>query len=332
MRWSRTLQLVDVHCGGEIGRVLMSGMIDIPGATMAEKLEYVNEVNDNLRRLILNEPRGSGLGAVVPLVPATRPDADIGMMVWLPDQAYAMSGSNAMCAATALLETGTVAITEPETKIVFDTASGLVTAVATCKDGKAVSVRISMPDAFVQRSAVVISTGNWVDISIDVCFGGVYYALVDAMSIGLSICAENAKPLAQAGMILRDLARQQVKVQHPLHPELDAISHLMFHETTPDGAMLTCTTVSPGRADRSACGTGSAALAARQVRAGFLDVGETLKTRSVIGSEFATTVTGLAQIGDKPAVKTDLTGLCWIYGLSQIGLDPSDPYPQGFML
>lgn len=332
MQWSRTLQLVDVHCGGEIGRVAMSGMIDIPGATMAEKLKHANEVDDGLRRLLLSEPRGCGLGAVVPLLPPTRPEADIGMMVWLPDGVHAMSGSNAMCAATALLETGVVPMAEPETRIVFDTAAGLVTAIASCRNGKAVSVRISMPDAFMQHSGVTISTTNWGDVPIDVCFGGVYYAVVDANSVGLPICAGNAEPLAQAGMALRDLARRQVKVQHPSRPQLDAISHLIFHQAAPDGAMLTCTTVSPGRADRSACGTGSAALAARQVAARRLDVGQTLKTRSIIGSEFTTKVTALTRVGDQAAVRTDLTGSCWIFGISQLGLDPSDPFPHGFSL
>ena len=130
MHWKRTLQLVDVHCEGEIGRVITSGVLDIPGATVADKLAHINTTDDSLRRALVLELRGGPTVSVVLLLPATRPEADVGFILFLADQAYPVSGSNIMCAATALIETGAIEMVEPETPVVFDTAAGLVTAVA----------------------------------------------------------------------------------------------------------------------------------------------------------------------------------------------------------
>ena len=145
MRWKRTLQTVDVHCEGEIGRVVTGGLIDVPGGTMAAKLAHINTVDDGLRRLLCSEPRSGPAGSIVLLPPSTRPDADIGFIVLQPDRAHAMSGSNAMCAVTALLETGMKEMSEPRTIVTLDTAAGLVRAEADCRDGRVTRVSLDMP-------------------------------------------------------------------------------------------------------------------------------------------------------------------------------------------
>nr|WP_306265484.1 proline racemase family protein [Pararhizobium sp. IMCC3301] len=332
MRWKRTLQLVDVHCGGEVGRVVMSGVLDVPGATMATKLDHINTVDDSLRRLLTLEPRSGPAGGVVLLVPSTRPDADVGLIVLLADAAHAMSGSNAMCATTALLETGTIKMTEPETQVVFDTAAGLVTAIAKCRDGRVEQVSIDMPPSFVERTAVQLDVSDLGSIALDICFGGVFYAIVDAGEIGLDIVPENARALATAGVKIRNALAVEIPVQHPSIPELNSISYAMFIKKAENGVITTCTTLRPGRADRSACGTGSAALIAREFSQNHLAIGDTLVTRSIIGSCFSSTITGTEQIGPFSAVRSRLTGQCWLFGFSQIGLDPTDPFPTGFTL
>lgn len=332
MRWARTLQTVDVHCGGEIGRVVMSGVLDVPGATMADKLHHINTVDDSLRRMLTLEPRGGPAGGVVLLLPATRPEADVGLIVLLADQAHAMSGSNAMCAATALLETGTIPMTEPEAKIVFDTAAGLVTATATCRNGEIESIRMAMPASFVHQPAVQLDVGPWGQLAVDVCFGGVFYGVVDVSQIGLEITPRNARALAETGVVLRDRIDDALTIQHPEIPQLTGLSYVMFTAGESDGAIRTCTTLRPGRVDRSACGTGSAALVALRVAQGHLAQGDRLITRSIIGSEFQNDVLAVEEAGTRQIVRSDLSGKCWVYGLSQIGLDLSDPYPEGFTL
>lgn len=332
MRWSRTIQTVDVHCAGEIGRVITGGVLNVPGVTMAEKLHHLNTVDDSLRRWLCSEPRSGPVGSFCLLVPACDPRADVGFIVLQPDQAHAMSGSNAMCATTALLETGMIRMVEPTSMVTFDTAAGLVVATATCRDGKVVKVTLDMPPAFVAKQDAVIETAEWGKVRYDLCFGGVFYALVDVDQIGLTIAPENARHLATVGVALRNLIAAQEPAPHPTTPALDGLAYVMFKSDEPDGGLRTCTTLRPGRADRSPCGTGSNSnMAARHAR-GRAKPGDMVVSRSIIGGEFVTEFVEETRIGPYAATRNRVSGQCWIYGLSQIGLDPTDPFPQGFTL
>jgi proline racemase len=332
MRWSRTIQTVDVHCAGEIGRVITGGVLNIPGATMADKLNHLNTVDDSLRRWLCSEPRSAPAGSFCLLTPACDPAADVGLIILQPDQAHAMSGSNAMCATTALLETGMLPMVEPVSVVTFDTAAGLVKATATCSDGKVQKVTLDMPPSFVARLDAVVQTAEWGPVRYDLCFGGVFYALVDVAQIGLTIAPENARQLAMIGVDLRNRIAAVEPALHPTTPVLNGLAYVMFRGEDPDGTLRTCTTLRPGRADRSPCGTGSNSnMAARHAR-GHAKVGDVIISRSIIGGEFLTEFVAETSVGPYPATRNRVSGQCWIYGLSQIGLDPSDPFPLGFTL
>ena len=184
MRWKRTIQLVDVHCEGEIGRVATGGVPNIPGKTIAEQLNHINTVDDSLRRFLCLEPRSGPLGSANLLVPPRREGADAGFIILQADQAHAMSGSNAICVTTALLETGMVEMKEPETIVMLDTASGLVKATAACRDGRCESVTLTMPPSFVHELDLEVTIEGLGTIKVDICYGGIFYALVDASAIG----------------------------------------------------------------------------------------------------------------------------------------------------
>lgn len=332
MRWSRSLQTVDVHCEGEIGRVITGGFLDIPGSTMAAKLEYLNRRDDSLRRFLCSEPRGGPAGSFVLLTPPTRDDADAGMIVLQADQAHAMSGSNAICAVTAILETGMKPMLEPRAQVVLDTAAGLVTAEASCSEGSVSRVTIEMPPAFVVSKGNTLQTGKWGQIEYDVCFGGVFYVLMDVEQIGLPIVPENARDLATIGVELRAMIAETTEVRHPEIPQINGIAYVMFRSEEPDGAIRTCTTLPPGRVDRSPCGTGSNANVAVFHGEGQVGLGDSMVSRSIIGGEFTTTVKQETTVGSYPATRNTVSGRAWIYGMSQIGLDPADPFPEGFIL
>ncbi|MEO3416476.1 proline racemase family protein [Roseovarius sp. CAU 1744] len=332
MHWTRTIQTVDVHCAGEIGRVITGGVLNVPGATMAEKLDHLNKVDDSLRRFLCSEPRSGPAGSFCLLVPACDPVADIGLIILQPDQAHAMSGSNAMCAVTAILETGMKPMAEPETVVVLDTAAGLVRAVAACENGKVTSVALDMPASFVARKDAEIKTDQWGTVRYDLCFGGVFYALVDVDQIGLTISPENARELATSGVALRNLIADVEMAPHPTTPALNGLAYVMFRSNEPDGAIRTCTTLRPGRADRSPCGTGSNANMAVRHAEGRAKPGDVLVSRSIIGGEFRTEFLEEAEVGSYRATKNRVSGQCWIYAITQIGLDPSDPFPTGFTL
>lgn len=332
MRFKKTIQTIDVHCAGEIGRVITGGVLNIPGATMAEKLHHLNTVDDSLRRWLCSEPRSAPAGSFCLLTPACDPRADVGLIILQPDQAHAMSGSNAMCATTALLETGILPMVEPESVVTFDTAAGLVRATATCADGKVLRVALDMPPAFVARQDAVIETEEWGPLRYDLCFGGVFYALVDVDQVGLSITPDQARELAMLGVGLRARIAAQEPARHPVTPALDGLAYVMFRSSEPDGALRTCTTLRPGRADRSPCGTGSNSNMAAQHARGRVKPGDRIVSRSIIGGEFTTEFLHETEVGPFRAVQNRVSGQCWIYGISQIGLDPTDPFPLGFTL
>lgn len=332
MRFSRTLQTVDVHCAGEIGRVITGGVLNIPGATMADKLHHLNTVDDSLRRWLCSEPRSAPAGSFCLLTPACDPAADVGLIILQPDQAHAMSGSNAICATTALLETGMISMVEPVSVVTFDTAAGLVKATATCQDGKVVHVTLDMPPAFVTKRDAVIETPEWGPLRYDLCFGGVFYALIDVDQIGLTIVPENARQLAMTGVDLRNRIAAVDPAPHPTTTALDGLAYVMFRATEPDGSLRTCTTLRPGRVDRSPCGTGSNSNMASQFARGKVRPGDRVTSRSIIGGEFVTECVAETTVGPYPATQNRVSGQAWIYGISQIGLDPTDPFPLGFTL
>lgn len=331
MRWKKTLQTVDVHCEGEIGKVITSTTLNVPGATMLDKLVYLNTVDDSLRRMLCFEPRGFAQMTVDLLLPPTRPEADAGFIVLQPDRAHPMSGSNAICVVTALLETGMIEMKEPETILTLDTAAGLVTVTAACRDGKVTSASINTTASFVQDLDLEVETAEFGRIKVDVAYGGCFYGLIDVAQIGLTIEPGNAQKLTQAGMsILGDLMTK-VPVQHPELPQINQFSYVMFRDIQGD-TVVTCTVLKPGRVDRSPCGTGSSANLAAMHARGLVKVGGVLTSRSIIGSTFKVELTGETMVGTLPAVLPRVTGRAWIYGFSQIGLDPTDPFPRGFAL
>ncbi|MGF6938342.1 proline racemase [Paraburkholderia sp. UCT70] len=332
MRWKKTLQLVDVHCEGEIGKVITGGVVGIPGATMLDKMNYINEVDDSLRRLVVLEPRGCLQMSVNLLLPPTRPDAHAGFIVLQADKAHPMSGSNAICVVTALLELGMVEMQEPETTVVLDTPAGLVTARASCKGGRCTSVSLDMVPSFVEHLDFSIQTERYGNLKVDVAFGGVYYALVDVQQVGLAIAPENARELAELGVALKNVINDQIQIRHPLYPEINEVAYVMFRNRVSDELYQTCTTLPPGRVDRSPCGTGSSANLATLAARGLVDVGSRLTSRSTIGGEFVVELLGKSEVGGKPAILARVQGRAWVFGIQQIGVDPDDPLAAGFML
>ncbi|MGR3908342.1 proline racemase family protein [Burkholderia sp. SR8] len=324
--------MVGVHCEGEIGKVITGGVVDIPGETMLDKMNYINEVDDSLRRLVVLEPRGCLQMSVNLLIPPTRPEADAGFIVLQSDKAHPMSGSNSICVVTALLELGMVPMQEPETTVVLDTPAGLVTARATCRDGRCVGVSLDMVPAFVEKLDVPVQIEEYGEIKVDIAFGGVYYALVDVTQLGLEIAPQSARRLADLGVSLRGIIDEQIDIQHPLYPKINQIAYVMFRNRVNDTTYQTCTTLPPGRIDRSPCGTGSSANLAALAARGVVDVGSQLMSRSTIGSEFKVEMLGHAEVGNKAAVLTRVTGRAWIYSVEQVGVDPDDPLAAGFML
>jgi proline racemase len=330
--WENSIELLQVHCQGEIGKVIVGGAPEIPGITPLEKMNHINRVDDSLRRFVTFEPRAHVAMSVNLLLPPSGPHADAGFIVLQADRAHPMSGSNCMCVVTALLETGRVPISGPETLVRLETPAGLILARAICKDGRCLSVSLDNVPCFAEQLGKIVPTPRWGAIEVDIAFGGVYYALIDASQIGLDIDPRNARALAEAGMQLKSLLAEHVRVQHPTLDGVDDIAYVMFRSQAPDGAVRTCTTIKPGRVDRSPCGTGSSANLAVLHARGAVKIGDTRISRSIIGGEFMAEMLGETQVGDRRAVLPRISGRAWIYGRETLRVDRDDAFPAGFAL
>ena len=332
MMWEHSVEVVQVHCQGEIGKVIVGGAPEIPGQSMLDKMRHINEVDGAFRRFVTFEPRASAHMSLNLLLPSDHPAADAGFIVLQADRAHAMSGSNLICVVTALLETGRVPMTEPETAVTLETPAGLVRAIARCANRRCLSVSLDNVPAFVEALDTVIATPQWGRIRADIAFGGVYYAIIDVDQVALTITPDRARDLAEAGIALRALIADQISVRHPEREGIDAISYVMFRSRDADGAVRTCTTLLPGRVDRSPCGTGSSANLAVLHARGELAVGEAMISRSIIGGEFQAEIIGETTVGGRPAVLPRITGQGWIYGTETLRMDADDPFPTGFVL
>ncbi|MGR4068464.1 proline racemase family protein [Billgrantia sp. C5P2] len=332
MRWQKTLQLVDVHCEGEVGKVITGGVLDLPGESMLDKMNYINEVDDSLRRFVTLEPRGCLQMSVNLLLPSRLPEADAGMIVLQADKAHPMSGSNCICVVTALLELGMVRMEEPVTRVVIDTPAGLVAAEAYCSDGRCTSVKLDIVPAFVDTLDRIVEVPGLGSIRLDIAFGGVFYALVDVDQVGLEIEPENAHRLAELGAMIRKVVNREIVVQHPVLDSIRGVAYVMFRNRLEEKVYQTCTTLPPGRVDRSPCGTGSSANLATLLARGRVSKGDRLVSRSIIGSEFQIEAREITSIAGRQAVLPSVTGRAWIYGFHQLGVDPADPLAEGFTL
>jgi proline racemase len=336
MRWSKVLNVVNCHAEGEVGNVVTGGVFDVPGATMFEKMMYLEESRDDLRKLCLFEPRGSANQSVNFILPATDPRAQMGYVIAESTEYPAMSGSNTMCVATVLLETGILPMTEPVTELVLEAPAGLIKVRCECSQGKVTKVEFTNQPAFANHLGKVIEVAGLGSITVDVGYGGMTYVLVDAQSLGFNITPDEARDLCELGQTIKAAAAEQLPSPHPLNPLIKGITQAEF--VLPlrrvNGVLTSRNTVivSPGRCDRSPCGTGTSARLAVMHAKGQIGVGEKLIHESIIGSVFESHVASVTRLGSYAAVVPVVSGQAWISAISQVGIDPSDRFQAGFTL
>jgi proline racemase len=333
MRQTRTLNAVEVHAEGEQGTCYLGSVFEVPGATMRDKLRYVNEVDDSIRRYLTFEPRGRPQASANLVFPSNDPEADAGFIILQSDRAHAMSGSNTICVVTALLETGVVPMTEPETPVVLETAAGLVRVKAACRDGRCERVTLTGVPSFVEALDVKLDVPGIGEVMVDVAYGGCYYVLVDSKQVGVTLNRGSARDVVEAAERVSIAARKEISVKHPEVPEIDFISYVMVTgDDDPTNGSLRGATVLSGRVDRSPCGTGNSARLAVMHARGQAAVRQQFIARSLIDSEFNVSILSETSVAGRPAIVPSISGRGWIVGTRTSTVDPSDPYPTGFTL
>ncbi|MDC0197864.1 proline racemase family protein [Candidatus Thioglobus sp.] len=330
MHWKKTITMVEAHAEGEVGRIVTSVANDIPGKTMLEKMNYINQVDDSLRRFLVFEPRGYAQMSTNLIFEPIHKEADIGFLILQGDKAHAMSGSNSICLVTVLLETGRIKMIEPKTVVTLDTPAGLVRAVASCKNGKCERVTLDMTPSYADQLDTIIEVEGLGEVIVDIAFGGIFYALIDPSQFNLKILPENARKLVDIGTKVHRAINNQVDIKHPQIKGLKGISYTMFVGHDSDGVMKGATILPPGRIDRSPCGTGNSARLAVMEAKGQAEVGQSFIARSIIDSEFKVEILEKKTIAGKSGITPRVSGRGWIHGVHQIGVDPSDPYPLGY--
>lgn len=336
MRGPRSISIVGVHAEGEIGDVVVGGVLEPPGcSSMYEKLVYFRDKADHTRQLLMQEPRGRSAQCMNLILAPCDPRADAAFLTMETEEYPPMSGANTVATATVLLETGMVEMREPVTRLNLDTAAGLIGITADCEGGKCKAVSFDNVPSFVYALDYKVEVPGLGIVSVDIAWGGMNYALVDASSVGLAINNGCGVDLIRIGERIKRAVQASYTPIHPENPDIRGVTVLGFTEPPedgPDGSKTAVNTVvvSPGRLDRSPCGTGTSARMAVMHSRGQLKERETFRHRSIIGTEFVCHIRGTTTVGQYNAVLPTLKGRAWITGYRQSVLDPTDPFPLGF--
>jgi proline racemase len=344
MRLARMIQAVDLHAAGEPGRVIVGGVLDVPGDTMFDKMQHLAQHGDGLRRLMLREPRGYPAANCNLVLPSNHPEADGGYVIMEHVEYPGMSGTNTICVVTALLETGMLPMHEPVTEIALEAPAGLIRVRATCAAGKVTGVTFRNVPAFATHLDTPVEVPQLGTVTVDVAYGGMFYVIADAEALGFRLTPDEGRDITRVTEMIKAAAREQLPVVHPEQPGFAGITigQLSGPPHDPRNAWRNAVTVSTGdfdwdrpstwtgAIDRSPCGTGTCAKMAVLHAKGRLKAGDEFRHEGILGTVFTGRVEEEARIGDRAAIVPSITGTAWITGFASYVVDPADPFPEGF--
>jgi proline racemase len=335
MKSKELIQIVSCHAEGEVGNVIVEGVAPPPGEKLWEQANWIHQ-DQRLRQYVLNEPRGGVFKHVNLLVPARNPKAIKGFIIMEPEHTPPMSGSNSICVATVLLNTGIVKMQEPVTEFILEAPGGLVPIKAFCENGKAKSIEIQNVASFVDKLDVNLEVEGVGTLIVDTAYGGDSFVLVNATELGFEIKPDEAKDISEIGAKITAAANQQLGFTHPENSDW---SHISFCELAlpifeEEGIKVSRNTVviDPGKLDRSPCGTGCSARMAVLNAKGEMKKGDRMMGHSIIDSRFDCAIVNEVNIGNKKAIIPSIRGRAWITGTHQLTLDSDDPWPEGYRL
>jgi len=334
MKFDRMISAIDSHTEGNPTRVVIGGVPVIPGATFRDKWAWAKENLEGLRKLLMFEPRGhAAMSGSIVTAPCT-PGADVGIINIEVSGFLPMCGHGTIGTCTVLVEAGLVPVTEPVTNLVLDTPAGLVRAQVAVENGVAKSVTIRNVPSFLYRGGVKVKVPELGEVVVDIAYGGNFYAIVPAESVGIEIVPSQAHAITHKGALIRDAIFEQVEIQHPTIPAINRCTHVRFvsRSTNPLATTRNAVLFSAESIDRSPCGTGTSAEMAARYANHQQKLGEAFTSESIIGSLFHGRLLEEVREGPFTAVVPAITGSAYISGIQQFVLDSRDPFPQGFHL
>lgn len=335
MRSSKTIHVISAHAEGEVGDVIVGGVTPPPGESLWQQRSFIAR-DQTLRNFMLNEPRGGVFRHVNLLVPPKHPDADAAFIIMEPEDTPPMSGSNAICVSTVLLDGGLLPMREPETRLTLEAPGGLVNVRAVCRNGKAERIFVRNLPSFADRLDVPLEVPGQGTLHVDTAYGGDSFVVVDAGSVGFEIVEAEAGDIARLGVAITGAANEQLGFSHPGDADWNHISFCAFcGPVCASGTGLTgksAVAIRPGKVDRSPTGTAVSARLALMAARRQIRPGQTFEVVSIIGSRFTGRIVGEVEVGGRPAILPEIGGRGWITGMHQHMLDPSDPWPCGYRL
>jgi proline racemase len=334
MRLRHHVSTIDAHAGGEPLRIVTYGAPVLRGATVADRRAEMREKHDSFRRFLLWEPRGHAdmYGAL--LSPPVTPGADYSVLFMTNDGYSTMCGHGIIALTTVLIETGQIAVSADQPKIRFDTPAGLVEARAILRDGDVELVTFENVPSYRAIEDLEITLDDGSTVTVDIVWGGAFYALVPAADLGVAVAPDRVDELIRAGMDVKRAVMRVNAVEHPLDPTLNGLYGTIITDQPSNDALNGRNIVifADGEVDRSPCGTGTSARLAALYADGEVGLGEEYWHESVIGSDFIGRVTEETTFAGRPAVVTEISGRAYITGFNQFVMDPRDRFKEGFLL
>jgi trans-L-3-hydroxyproline dehydratase len=330
--WVLRAVVIDSHTGGEPFRVVVDGMDEIPGETVLERRRFAQENLDELRRFSMWEPRGHADMYGGWLGPPTSDESDLSVLFLHNEGFSTMCGHGIIALAKVVLDTGILPVTEPETVLRIDTPAGLVVATSTVEEGVVISTRFRNVPSFAIDLDATVDVPDLGRVGFDLAFGGAFYAIVEASTLGLDL--DDAPGLIAAGRAVKAAISSSRSLEHPEDADLGFLYGVIFTgpgRKTGNHSRNVCV-FADGEVDRSPTGTGvSARLAALHAR-GSVSIGEEITVESIVGSEFTGRIVAATTVGGLAAIVPEITGSAHITGRAELWLDPGDRLGQGFLL
>ncbi len=346
MTISNMIHAVDLHACGEPGRVIVGGVLDVPGETMFEKMQYFEQKADSLRLRMLREPRGYPAANCNLILPSNNPEAAAGFIIMEQTEYPGMSGTNTICVVTTLIETGMVEVNEPFTEFKLDTPAGLISIKAEVRNGKAINVTFENVPAFSVYSNKSIYVPEIGEVKVDVAYGGMFYVILDSEELGLKLTPDNGGKIVRNAEMVKAIASEKLPVVHPENKDISGITIAVVSgpPDNPDATLKNAVVVSTGKLDwdrpetwkgvidRSPCGTGTCAKMASLFEKNKLDLETDFIHEGILGTTFTGRLVKKTKVGNYDAVVPTITGRAWITGFAQYVLDDSDPFPEGYTI
>ncbi|MCK0753900.1 proline racemase family protein [Chromohalobacter japonicus] len=325
-----TLQLIDLHAGGDVSRIVTGGIDPLPGNTVREKMEYLREDADGLRQLLLSEPYGIPEMSVDLLVPASDPEAEVGYIIMEVMGYPIYSGSNTICTATAVLESGLVPKREGYQRFILESAAGLVHIEARVENGVVEGITCEGLPSYIDTYRASIHVPSIGNVTYSVAYSGGFYALVEAAELGFSLNRDEESRLAECAHAIVEAIQAERGFSHYTLGDVGPLPFLHFMgpvEHVADGFFRSRSTtyVHPGVICRSTTGTGTSARLALMHHEGILQPGDKLETVSLRGTGFIGEFTGSRQEGDHRVAENTITGKAHMLARSDIVINCNDP-------